>query len=95
MRTIMRINYPAEIAMSLAATSRKSRLSLSISRELLERLEPYKHEINFSAEAEQLFTRLLEQKENRDWAQRNAAALSEHGRAITANGLAGSEFERI
>ena len=80
---------------SLVSNTRKSRLSLSISRELLERLEPYKHEINFSAEAEQLFTRLLEQIENREWVKRNAEALSEHGQAITANGLAGSEFERI
>ncbi|WP_306602858.1 type II toxin-antitoxin system CcdA family antitoxin [Azonexus sp.] len=79
----------------LTSSTPKSRLSLSISRELLERLEPYKHEINFSAEAEQLFTRLLEQRENRDWAKRNADALVEHGRAIAANGLAGSEFERI
>jgi len=79
----------------LTSSTPKSRLSLSISRELLERLEPYKHQINFSAEAEQLFTRLLEQMENREWVKRNADALTEHGRAITANGLAGSEFERI
>jgi antitoxin CcdA len=79
----------------LTNSTPKSRLSLSISRELLERLEPYKHQINFSAEAEQLFTRLLEQMENREWVKRNASALAEHGRAITANGLAGSEFERI
>lgn len=77
------------------ANARKSRLSLSISRELMARLEPYKDQINFSAEAERLFARLLEQMENRDWALRNAEALSEHGRAITAGGLAGSEFEPI
>jgi len=79
----------------LTSSTPKSRLSLSISRELLERLEPYKHQINFSAEAEQLFTHLLEQMENREWVKRNADALAEHGRAISANGLAGSEFERI
>ena len=79
----------------LVSSARKSRLSLSINRDLLERLEPYKKEINFSAEAERHFTQLLAQMESREWVKRNADALVEHGRAITGNGLAGSEFERI
>lgn len=75
--------------------ARKGRLSLSINKDLLDRLEPYKHQINISAQAEQLLTQLLEKLENRSWAERNAQALTEHGRAITANGLAGREFDRI
>ncbi|MBI5900870.1 MAG: type II toxin-antitoxin system CcdA family antitoxin [Rhodocyclales bacterium] len=75
--------------------ARKGRLSLSISQHLLDRLEPYKHQINISAQAELLLEQLLEKLENRSWAERNAQALTEHGRAIMANGLAGEEFERI
>lgn len=75
--------------------ARKGRLSLSINQELLDRLEPYKQQINISAQAEVLLTELLEKLENRSWAERNAQALVEHGRAILANGLPGEEFERI
>ena len=74
---------------------RKGRLSLSIDQELLDRLEPYKQQINFSAQAEQLFSRMLEELENRAWAERNADALSAHGKDIAATGLAGAEFDRI
>jgi antitoxin CcdA len=76
-------------------TAKKGRLSLSINQSLLNRLEPYKQEINFSAHAEQLLSSLLEQYEHRTWAERNANALIEHGQDIAATGLAGSEFERI
>ena len=81
--------------LSLQTASRKGRLSLSIDQYLLDRLEPYKHEINLSAQAEQLFTRLLDELENRAWAERNADALVAHGRDIAATGLAGEEFDRI
>jgi antitoxin CcdA len=77
------------------ASSRKGRLSLSISQDLLNRLEPYKHDINFSAEAELLFARLLEQRENQEWVNRNSEALLAHGRDIAVTGVAGQEFERI
>ena len=74
---------------------KKGRLSLSINQDLLDRLEPYKQQINLSAQAEQLFARMLEELENRSWAERNAQALLEHGRNIAATGLAGEEFDRI
>ena len=74
---------------------RKGRLSLSINQTLLDRLEPYKQQINLSAQAEQLFARMLDELENRAWAERNADALAAHGRDIAATGLAGAEFERI
>ena len=74
---------------------RKGRLSLSINQELLDRLEPYKQQINLSAQAELAFARLLEELENQSWVQRNAEALLAHGRSIAATGLAGEEFERI
>jgi antitoxin CcdA len=80
---------------SLQTASRKGRLSLSIDQYLLDRLEPYKQEINLSAHAEQLFARLLDELENRAWAERNAEALAAHGRDIAATGLAGEEFDRI
>ena len=73
----------------------KGRLSLSINQDLLDRLEPYKQQVNLSAQAEQLFARMLEELENRAWADRNADALTAHGRDIAATGLAGAEFERI
>ncbi len=76
-------------------TARKGRLSLSINQDLLDRLEPFKHEINLSAQAEQMFAGLLEELENRSWAERNADALVAHGRDIAATGLAGVEFDRI
>ena len=74
--------------------ARKGRLSLSLNQDLLDRLEPYKQQVNFSAQAEQLFARLLDELENRAWAERNAEALAAHGRDIAATGLAGAEFER-
>jgi len=74
---------------------KKGRLSLSIDQGVLDRLEPYKQQINLSAQAEQLFVHLVEELENRAWAARNAQALIEHGQAIAATGLAGEEFERI
>ncbi len=76
-------------------TGRKGRLSLSINQDLLDRLEPYKHQVNLSAQAEQLFARMLEELENRAWAERNAEALAAHGRDIAATGLAGAEFDRV
>ncbi|MFA6970417.1 MAG: type II toxin-antitoxin system CcdA family antitoxin [Gallionella sp.] len=77
------------------STARKGRLSLSINQNLLDRLEPYKQQVNFSAQAEQLLARLLEELENRTWAERNADALTAHGADIATTGLAGTEFERI
>ncbi len=76
-------------------TARKGRLSLSINQDLLDRLEPYKQQVNLSAQAEQLFARMLEELENRAWADRNAEALTAHGLDIAETGLAGTEFERI
>jgi len=76
-------------------TVRKGRLSLSINQDLLDRLEPYKRQINLSAQAEQFIARILEEFENRAWAARNAQALEAHGRDIAATGLAGAEFERV
>lgn len=75
--------------------TKKGRLSLSINQNLLDRLEPYKQQINFSAQAEQLLTRILEELENRSWAERNSEALTAHGNLISSTGLAGTEFERI
>lgn len=75
--------------------ARKGRLSLSINQDLLDRLEPYKQQVNLSAQAEQLFARMLEELENRAWAERNADALAAHGRDIAGTGLAGAEFDRI
>ena len=77
------------------STAKKTRLSLSINQSLLDRLEPYKQQINFSAQAEQLLTRMLEELENRTWAERNSEALVAHGKDISATGLAGAEFDRI
>jgi post-segregation antitoxin (ccd killing protein) len=74
---------------------KKGRLSLSIDQSLLDRLEPYKQQINLSAQAERFFSSMLEELENRAWAERNVAALTAHGRDIAATGLAGEEFERI
>ncbi|MDP2806251.1 MAG: type II toxin-antitoxin system CcdA family antitoxin [Gallionellaceae bacterium] len=76
-------------------TAKKGRLSLTINQNLLDRLEPYKQQINFSAQAEQLLARMLEELENRTWAEKNAEALSAHSRDIAMTGLAGAEFERI
>lgn len=76
-------------------TAKKGRLSLSINQSLLDRLEPYKQQVNFSAQAEQLLARMLEELENRTWAERNAEALAAHGRDIAITGLAGAEFDRV
>ena len=38
---------------------------------------------------------MLEELENRTWADLNADALAAHGRDIAATGLAGAEFDRI
>lgn len=76
-------------------SGRKGRLSLSISQDLLERLEPYKQQINLSAHTEKLLTELLETLENRSWLERNAEALSQYGKMIAKTGLAGGEFDRI
>ena len=46
-------------------SARKGRLSLSINQDLLDRLEPYKRQVNLSAQAEQLFARMLDELENR------------------------------
>lgn len=78
-----------------ALTPRKGRLTLSVDQALLDRLSPYKHQINLSAQAEALLVSLVEQFENRDWVRRNTDALDAHGRDIAASGLAGEEFERI
>ena len=77
------------------SNTKKGRLSLSINQNLLDRLEPYKQQLNFSAQAEQLLARILEELENRTWAERNSEALAAHGKDITNSGLAGAEFDRI
>lgn len=94
---IVRISSRGICTMSipLESASRKGRLSLSINQELLDRLEPYKQQINLSAQAEQLFAQLVDDLENRAWAKRNAEALAAHGRDIAATALAGEEFDRI
>ncbi|MDP1605657.1 MAG: type II toxin-antitoxin system CcdA family antitoxin [Rhodocyclaceae bacterium] len=79
----------------LDSPSKKGRLSLSIDQNLLDRLEPYKQQINLSAQAEKFLSGMLEEIENRAWAERNAAALAAHGRDIATTGLAGEEFERV
>lgn len=76
-------------------TAKKGRLSLSINQNLLDRLEPYKQQVNFSAQAEQMLARILEELESRAWVERNTEALSAHGKDISATGLAGAEFDRI
>lgn len=80
---------------TFAAPTKKGRLSLSIDQALLDRLEPYKQQINLSAQAERFLSGMLEDLENRAWAERNAQALEAHGRDIAATGLAGAEFERV
>lgn len=75
--------------------AKKGRLSLSINQNLLDRLEPYKQQVNFSAQAEQLLARMLEELESRTWLERNAEALVAHGKDISVTGLAGAEFDRI
>lgn len=80
---------------TLHTGTRKGRVTLSIDQSLLDRLEPYKHDVNLSALAEQTFTGLLERLENRAWVERNTEALQRHGREIARTGLAGAEFDRI
>ncbi len=77
------------------SSARKGRLSLSINQDLLDRFEPYKQHVNFSAQAEQMLVRMLEELENRTWVERNSKALVAHGMDIAATGLAGAEFDRI
>lgn len=77
------------------SSHRKGRMQLSISQEVLDRIEPLREEINFSAEAERLFAALADQVERRKWVERNAEALLEHGKVIAQTGLAGKEFDRI
>jgi antitoxin CcdA len=79
----------------ISPSTKKGRISLSISQEVLDRLESHKADINLSAETEQLFKTLLNKLENQEWVKRNANALVAHGEAITKSGLAGQEFERI
>lgn len=79
----------------LTSSAKKGRLSLSINQDLLDRFEPYKQQVNFSAQAEQMLARILEELENRAWVERNSEALSAHGRDIAVTGLAGAEFDRI
>ena len=76
-------------------SQRKGRMQLSISQEVLDRIEPLREEVNFSAEAEQLFSAIAERIERRKWVERNSDALREHGKAIAQTGVAGAEFDRI
>ena len=94
---IIRINMHMKTPMPAAElnTSRKGRLSLSISQELLDRLEPYKQQINLSAHTEAMLAQLLETLENRAWLERKSEALTEYGKMIARTGLAGEEFDRI
>ncbi|MBZ0094111.1 MAG: type II toxin-antitoxin system CcdA family antitoxin, partial [Sulfuricella sp.] len=78
-----------------SSSAKKGRLSLSINQDLLDRLEPFKQQVNFSAHAEKLLVRMLEELENRAWVERNAEALAAHGKDISMTGLAGAEFDRI
>jgi len=78
-----------------SSPAKKGRLSLSINQDLLDRLEPFKQQVNFSAHAEKLLARMLEELENRAWVERNAEALAAHGKDISMTGLAGAEFDRI
>jgi len=57
------------------SSAKKGRRSLSISQDLLDRFEPCKQHVNFSAQAEQMLARLLEELENRAWVERNSEAL--------------------
>ncbi|MHB1676570.1 MAG: type II toxin-antitoxin system CcdA family antitoxin [Sulfuriferula sp.] len=68
---------------------------MSINQNLLDRLEPYKQQVNYSAKAEQLLAGRLEELENRVWVERNAEALAAHGMEIPITGLTGAEFDRI
>jgi antitoxin CcdA len=76
-------------------SQRKGRMQLSISQEVLDRIEPLRDEVNFSAEAEQLFSAIAERFERKKWVERNSDALREHGKVIARTGLAGVDFDRI
>lgn len=76
-------------------SQRKGRMQLSISQEVLDRIEPLRDEVNFSAEAERLFSALAERIERQKWLERNSAALCERADVIAQTGLAGAEFERL
>jgi antitoxin CcdA len=76
-------------------SQRKGRMQLSISQEVLDRIEPLRDEVNFSAEAEQLFSAIAERFERKKWVERNSDALREHGKVIAQTGLAGVDFDRI
>jgi antitoxin CcdA len=76
-------------------SQRKGRMQLSISQEVLDRIEPLRDEVNFSAEAEQLFSAIAERFERKKWVERNSDALREHGKVIAQMGLAGVDFDRI
>jgi len=45
-------------------------------------------------QTERFLVAMVDEMENRAWAERNAAALIAHGRDIAATGLAGEEFEQ-
>lgn len=75
--------------------AKKGRLTLTVNQDLLDKLEPYKQQVNLSAQAELLFADMLEKLEHRAWAERNDAQLRLHGEEIRKNGLAGAEFHRV
>ena len=77
------------------STAKKGPRSWWINQTLRDLLEPSKHQVNSSAQAEQLLARMLEELENRAWVERNAEALAAHGKDISMTGLAGAEFDRI
>ena len=76
-------------------SSRKGAFPYPSIRDLLDRLETYKGDVNLSAETEEMFKRLLDNLESRAWIKRNSEKLVAHGKAIAETGLAGHEFERI
>jgi hypothetical protein len=51
------------------SSQRKGRMQLSISQEVLDRIEPLREEVNFSAEAEQLFSAIATRVERQKWVQ--------------------------
>ncbi|MGV0998524.1 MAG: type II toxin-antitoxin system CcdA family antitoxin [Fluviibacter sp.] len=75
--------------------AKKGRLTLSVNQDLLDKLEPYKQQVNLSAQAEMLFADMLVRLEHRAWVERNDSALRQHGADIAQSGLAGTEFNRV
>ncbi|MBI3525341.1 MAG: hypothetical protein HY066_12635 [Betaproteobacteria bacterium] len=71
MRMITRINKSESLdACSLRPRSPEGPpVTAPINQDLMDRLEPYKQQDNLSAQAEQLFARMLEELENRAWAE--------------------------